>query len=581
MLSDRMAELREITLDDLESLAIGAWILGAGGGGNPYHHFLNMRELYRTGTRVRLMDPMDLADDPLVAPVSTMGAPLVGEERPEDPETCARPVRMMEAFLGRKCDAVMSLEIGGANSFHVAAMMGLPVADADCMGRAFPEAQVTSFAIGDLQNYPFALADIRDNAVIISRAASWKWMERIARKICTEVGSLAATCKAPRSGKEVKDWGVLNTATKAMRIGEYDGRPIVPFDEKAMGVAARRIRDKGLTSVAIASVFSPLNGTCEERAAEILKAEAPEVAVTLSGELGRIGLLGRENATLMNAAIIDLARRTPQSFVEALRASGIEAPLYLTQNDGTVMRAEYAERFPVYSFASGPTNSMRGAAFLSELEDAIVVDVGGTTTDIGCLEAGFPREANNVVEIGGIRTLFRMPDLLSIGLGGGTLIDPDSADIGPRSVGYRLTDEALVFGGDRLTATDVAVAAGLTELGDRSRLEGLDRGLVSQCRQKMESTIEVVVDRMKTDAEPLPLIAVGGGAFLVPGRVPGISEVVHVPHQGVANAVGAAIAQVSGEVDQVFSGLSRDEALAEAERIARERACDAGAGPIR
>src|SRR5205823_12520761 len=134
--------------------------------------------------------------------------------------------------------------------------------------------------------------------------------------------------------------------------------------------------------------------------------------------------------------------------------SEIRPPLYITQNDGTVLPAEQARQFPVYSFASGPTNSMRGAAFLSKRDDAIVVDVGGTTTDIGALRHGFPREANNVVEIGGVRTLFRMPDLLSIGLGGGSLVARSALSVGPRSVGYRLVEEGLVFGGSELTATD-------------------------------------------------------------------------------------------------------------------------------
>ena len=129
--------------------------------------------------------------------------------------------------------------------------------------------------------------------------------------------------------------------------------------------------------------------------------------------LGRIGLLERENATLLNASLKELARTTTHAFVEAIRRSGLEAQLYLTQNDGTVMLAGVAEKFPVFSFASGPTNSMRGGAFLSGLANAVVVDVGGTTTDVGMLTNGFPREANNVVEIGGVRTLFRMPDVVS------------------------------------------------------------------------------------------------------------------------------------------------------------------------
>jgi N-methylhydantoinase A/oxoprolinase/acetone carboxylase beta subunit len=243
------------------------------------------------------------------------------------------------------------------------------------------------------------------------------------------------------------------------------------------------------------------------------------------------------------------------------------------------MRAEFAETFPVLSFSSGATNSMRGAAFLSGLSDAMVVDVGGTTTDVGHLRAGFPREANTVVKVGGVRTLFRMPDLLSLGLGGGTMVDGSARSVGPRSVGFRLTEEALVFGGETLTVTDVAVSAGHTDIGDAGRVAHLAPELVSWATGLCHLMVSEGVDRMKVDAKPLPLLAVGGGAFLVPHLIPGISEVIHVPHGPVANAVGAAIAQVSGEVDQVFSGMDRETAVAEATYIARTRAQEAGAEP--
>ncbi len=358
---------------------------------------------------------------------------------------------------------------------------------------------------------------------------------------------------------------------------EFDGRPLVPFDVKGMRAAARRIRAAGISSVAVASVFSPLNATCEDEAAAILREECPDIAVTLSHRLGRIGLLERENASLLNACLIALARTTTRAFGEALRASGIGAPLYLTQNDGTVMLADVAETYPVYSFASGPTNSMRGAAFLSKQDDALVIDVGGTTTDIGSLRHGFPREANNVVEIGGVRTLFRMPDLLSLGLGGGTLVRQAPLAVGPTSVGYRLTEQALVFGGDVVTVTDIAVAAGLIDLGDRRRVAALPKALVADALARIRAMIEEGVDRMKTDASDAPLIAVGGGSFLVPPQLAGVSEVINVPHQAVANAVGAAIAQVSGEVDQIFQNLSRDEAIARARGLAEDKAVEAGA----
>jgi N-methylhydantoinase A/oxoprolinase/acetone carboxylase beta subunit len=386
------------------------------------------------------------------------------------------------------------------------------------------------------------------------------------------------------------DWpedlcGVVRKAWYMVEGGhEYDGRPIVPFDAKAMRTVAAKIRDAGIDSVAVTAIFSPLTAECELRAAEILRETIPGIAITMSHTLGRIGLLERENVTGLNACLIDLGRRTTGAFKDALRRAGIKAPFYLTQNDGTVMLAEVAADNPVYSFASGPTNSMRGAAFLSRLSDAMVVDVGGTTSDIGCLVHGFPREANNVVEIGGVRTLFRMPDLLSLGLGGGTMVTRDPLTVGqlrvgPRSVGFRLLKEGLVFGGSTLTTTDIAVAAGLIDLGDRARVRNLDRALVGATIARAHAMLAEGVDRMKTDAAPVKLIAVGGGAFLVPERMEGVSEVVQVPHRAVANAVGAAIAQVSGEVDQIFSGLTRDNALAEAKTLAEQKAVRAGAAP--
>ena len=387
--------------------------------------------------------------------------------------------------------------------------------------------------------------------------------------------SLPPFCDWPRDLADIVDGGHY-----MVRGGhEYDGRPIVPFDADGMREIARQVADSGVESVGVSAVFSPLTAECEERAADILREVAPHLAITQSHELGRIGLLERENVTLLNAALLDLAGRTTTAFVQALAESGIRAPLFLTQNDGTIVNADYAARFPVYSFASGPTNSMRGANFLSNLENAIVADVGGTTTDVGCLRMGFPREANNVVEIGGVRTNFRMPDVLSIGLGGGSLVAADPLAIGPVSVGYQLTERARVFGGDSLTSTDLAVAAGRIDLGDRSRIADLDPDLVEQAMARMGEMIAVAVDRMKPDAKPIPLIAVGGGAFLIPGTLPGISEVHKVPHSEVANAVGAAIAQISGEVDQIFHDLPREEAISLAQAEAEQKATAAGADP--
>jgi N-methylhydantoinase A/oxoprolinase/acetone carboxylase beta subunit len=208
-----------------------------------------------------------------------------------------------------------------------------------------------------------------------------------------------------------------------------------------------------------------------------------------------------------------------------------------------------------------------------------VADVGGTTTDVGQIRHGFPREANAVVQIGGVRTLFRMPDLFSFGLGGGSHVSLDPLAVGPLSVGYRLTQDALAFGGTQLTTSDVGIAAGMLPIGDRDKVGHLDQATCRRVLDRVRVMVEESVDRMKTEASDVVLLAVGGGAFLIPDRLEGVSEVVRVPHGDCANAVGAAIAQVSGEVDQVFRDVTREEAIASAERLAAERATAAGADP--
>ena len=361
---------------------------------------------------------------------------------------------------------------------------------------------------------------------------------------------------------------------------EFDGREISPLGEREVAEAARDIKAKGLRSVAISCVFSPINSAMEKRMAEIVRNEIPDVELTLSTDIGRVGLIERENATIMNASLVELSKRVVGSFREALLDLNIQAPFFVSQNDGTLMSAEYVERYPVLTFASGPTNSMRGAARLSGQENAVVVDIGGTTTDVGVLVHGFPRESAVSVDIGGVRTNFRMPDILSIGLGGGSLVrDADGLSVGPDSVGYELTEKALVFGGDTLTATDIAVAAGAVEIGDKSRVQHLSGTQIEQGLAEIHRLVEDAIDRVKTSVEDAPVVLVGGGSVLVTRELRGASE-VKIPNQSaVANAIGAGMAQVGGEIDRIFSYESegRDASLAQAKDEAKARAIAAGA----
>ena len=363
---------------------------------------------------------------------------------------------------------------------------------------------------------------------------------------------------------------------------EFDGRELTRLDPDALRRAAKVIRDDDVSLVAMSAVFSPIDPSSELEAAAILSQELPDADITLSHLVGgRIGLLERENATVLNAALLPLGRRAVHAFEQAVAEAGIAAPVYLTQNDGTLMNAAYAARHPILTFASGPSNSMRGAAYLSGVEDAFVVDVGGTTTDVGALVRGFPRPAPLGVEIGGVRTNFRMPDVLSIGLGGGSIVTRDGDEVGPVSVGFRITDEALVFGGETLTATDIGVALARGRIGDPGHVRAIGKGVLARASAAIDSALDAAVDRMRTRAVDLPVVVVGGGAFLAPEEVSGASEVIRPQHASVANAVGAAIAQISGEVDRVVSldGLTREQALEQCRREAVERAEQAGVLP--
>lgn len=404
----------------------------------------------------------------------------------------------------------------------------------------------------------------------------------VQRRDLNQVGFLRICLPAGRSLPPLVGWPPdLAAAVEGLSIMvpggvEFDGRHFEELDEAAVVEAARRFADAGLDSIVVAGSFSPVDSSQEERAAELLAEHLPGARITCSHRLGRLGLLERENAAGLNACMIDLAASTIDAFRAALGAAGFkpETRLYLTQNDGTLLTLDEAARYPVLTFASGPTNSMRGAALLGGVSEGLVVDVGGTTADFGALVAGYPRQANAAVDVGGVRTLFQLPDLVSIGLGGGTRIHRDPLRLGPDSVGRHLLSEALAFGGSTATITDAALATARLAIDGTKPVEVDDAVAILELASAM---IADTADRMKLTADAVPLVAVGGGAFIVEDGLPGISEVIRPAHGDTANAVGAALAEVSGETDQVFRNLGREAAIEAAIELANERAVAAGA----
>lgn len=371
---------------------------------------------------------------------------------------------------------------------------------------------------------------------------------------------------------------------------EYDGREISPLSEEELTEAAIDAKKKELKSVAISGIFSPVKAENELRAATIFSEILGEdTAISLSHKIGSLGLIERENATILNAAVVSVARAAAEAFERACSDRGIAATIYFSQNDGTLMSVDYAKSYPILTVSSGPTNSIRGAAFLTGLSDCLVVDIGGTTTLVGVMVKGFPRQSAAAIELDGVRTNFRMPDLVSIGCGGGSVVrkSGSTVTIGPDSVGYDIRKESVAWGGEVVTNTDISLAAGYATIQDEAinigRVKDLETGLVRGAVAEILRNVEISIDRAKTSAEAITMVLVGGGGIIIPpdhyGKIRGVSKVIRPSNFQYANALGAAISQVSGEIDMVFplEHESREDVLKKAKELAVEESVKAGA----
>lgn len=383
----------------------------------------------------------------------------------------------------------------------------------------------------------------------------------VERKNLSRVGMIRIGAPATRSVPPMVGWPedlkkAIGSVYFLVRGGrEYNGTPIVPLDLEEIRHACRQM--KGLVdAVAITAVFAPTDPADEDLAAEIVREElGASIPVTRSGELAGLGLLDRENATILNAALNRTANRVIEGFRRALEQAGMQANIFFGQNDGTMMPEKMARRFPIRMIACGPVHSLRGAAHLSKMSDAVVVDVGGTTTDVGMVSNRFPRESIDPAEIGGVKINAPMPDLLSVGVGGGTVIrgGPEDICLGPDSVGHRLTQLARCFGGSTWTLTDAAAAIGRIGWTPFMSVTEEEKQRSQKAMSVVKNRVEEAIDRIKGGPSPVSVILVGGGSSLLPDELTGASQVIRPPHHEVANAVGAALGQVGAQVERIVS----------------------------
>lgn len=211
----------QITKDDLSDLARGATLLGTGGGGDPYIGQMLVEQVLGEGA-ITILDPDEIDDDLFVIPTAQMGAPTVMVEKIPAGTEPTLSLRTLEEHLGRKADATMPIECGGINSMIpllVAAETGLPVVDADGMGRAFPELSMETFAVYGVHGSPLALAGERGERVIIDTGDDDRQMEWLARGITIRLGGVGHIAEYAMTGADVKRTAVPRTLSMALALG--------------------------------------------------------------------------------------------------------------------------------------------------------------------------------------------------------------------------------------------------------------------------------------------------------------------------------------------------------------------------
>lgn len=318
---------------------------------------------------------------------------------------------------------------------------------------------------------------------------------------------------------------------------EFDGRVIAAVNRRQVLGVAEKIEQSGLTTAAVTSVFSTSRGGDEIEVASLLRERLPNVSICVSHEIGQFGLLERENATIINAALLVVADKIVTDLDAAIRTQGFDAPLYIARNDGTLMDSEYARNFPTATLASEVSHSLRGGALLAGVTNCVVISVGRDETSIGAIVDGYPRRSGEWPLIAGVQTNLRMPLFARLPVGSGTVFDTE-------------TDETRVP-----TSFD------------------------TRCRDYVSTLVSQVADGLRITHEAVPAVLVGAGSVILLDELPGFELTIRPRYFAAACAVGTAVAGIGGESERFYSRAaeSRTTILSQVHSIAVENALLAGA----
>ncbi|MDZ7598053.1 MAG: hydantoinase/oxoprolinase family protein, partial [Desulfobacterales bacterium] len=356
---------------------------------------------------------------------------------------------------------------------------------------------------------------------------------------------------------------------------DHRGREVDPLDGAEIIKIAKRFKKKGIQYVGVACKFSVRNPNHELQISEILR---PYVDKVFMGHQcsGNLNFPRRIATSYLNASVYPIHKKFFEAVKKSLEKKGLTIPIHILKADGGTMSFEASIDFPAQTIQSGPAASVMGAiAFAPVEEESIVLDIGGTTTDMAVLINRVPVLEPLGINLGGYKTLLRSLKTLSIGVGGDShvRVDNGTLKIGPERVG-----PAMAHGGPAPTPTDALIVLGLLKRGDPAKAArgfetlaghlGVSVAVAAQqvfdetCR-KILAAVQDMLDRLNSQPvytihelyegraiKPEIMLVIGGPAPYFAKRLEALSSyrVGVVPRWKVANAIGAALARTTCEV---------------------------------
>lgn len=360
---------------------------------------------------------------------------------------------------------------------------------------------------------------------------------------------------------------------------DHRGRVVKELDLKEVNNGINRFKEKGISACAIVSKFSTRNPNQELEIKKLIQKEFSPVTMGHSMS-GKLNFSRRVFTSYLNSAVYSTFNQFSKSIKRSMEKEGIQSPLFVLKADGGTMSIDIAEEKPVETILSGPAASFMGInALLPTDEDAILLDIGGTTTDIFFLADGVPLFEPLGIKIDKYKTLVRAIYSVSMGLGGDSTlsIENGALQIGPE----RQSDGPCAFGGSYPTPTDAMVVLGLLKVGDSKRATNAMSLLGDKLQISAVEMSKLVLDTMgnmileKVDEllleinsqpvytvkellygkkiEPKSINVIGGPANIL---APILEDKFNIPcnfpeNYHVANAVGAALAKTTTEITMI------------------------------